>query len=91
MNPLLPAGYELRRGGGLDRALLVQFMQRTYEELFPGQPIAHLAQTVDSHLSVETPLWWVSAPDRSTTAGLWIGNAIDQVSGDRHAHIFLLL
>ncbi|MBD2089427.1 GNAT family N-acetyltransferase [Microcoleus sp. FACHB-1515] len=98
MNPPLPAGYELRRGSGLDRALLVQFMQRTYEELFPGQPIAersrngvaHLAQTVDSYLSADTPLWWVAAPDRTTAAGLWIGNAIDQVTGDRHAHIFLL-
>lgn len=90
MNPPLPGGYELRRGAAIDRALLVQFMQRTYEELFPGQPIAHLAQTVDSYLSADTPLWWVAAPDRTTAAGLWLGNAIDQVTGDRHAHIFLL-
>jgi ribosomal protein S18 acetylase RimI-like enzyme len=26
----------------------------------------------------------------SPVACLWVGNAIDQVSGDRHAHIFLL-
>ena len=90
MNSPLPAGYELRRGSGLDRALLVQFMQRTYEELFPEQPLAHLTQTVDSYLSVDTPLWWVNAVDRSTAAGLWLGNAIDQATGDRHAHIFLL-
>lgn len=90
MTAPLPAGYELRRGSSLDRALLVQFMQRTYEELFPGQPIAHLAQTVDSYLSSDTPLWWVASPDRATAAGLWIGNAVDQVTGDRHAHIFLL-
>ncbi|NEQ29359.1 MAG: GNAT family N-acetyltransferase, partial [Microcoleus sp. SIO2G3] len=79
MTAPLPAGYELRRGSSLDRALLVQLMQHTYEELFPGHPIAHLAQTVDSYLSSETPLWWVSAPNSRTVAGLWIGSAIDQI------------
>lgn len=90
MNFSLPSGYELRQGSSLDRALLVQFMQRTYEELFPNHPIAHLAQTVDSYLAPDTPLWWVSAPNSQTIAGLWVGNAIDQIQGDRHAHIFLL-
>jgi GNAT superfamily N-acetyltransferase len=27
---------------------------------------------------------------RSPIAGLWLGNAVDQVTGDRHAHVFLL-
>ncbi|WP_246275745.1 GNAT family N-acetyltransferase [Brasilonema bromeliae] len=31
-----------------------------------------------------------SLPSSSPIAGLWVGNAIDQVQGDRHAHIFLL-
>ncbi len=91
-------GYRLRGGSGLDRALLVQFMQRTYQELYGDRALAHLAQTVDQYLSAETPLWWVE-PDqnsgdrlqrRSPIGCLWIGTAIDQVEGDRHAHIFLL-
>jgi ribosomal protein S18 acetylase RimI-like enzyme len=80
-------------------------MQRTYQELYPGQSLSHLAQTVDQYLSKETPLWWVnlelmpegktsgeivSSPVNLPVACLWLGNAIDQVSGDRHAHIFLL-
>uniref|UniRef100_UPI003013439B GNAT family N-acetyltransferase n=1 Tax=Hassallia byssoidea TaxID=482630 RepID=UPI003013439B len=30
------------------------------------------------------------APSSSPVACLWVGNSIDQVRGDRHAHIFLL-
>jgi GNAT superfamily N-acetyltransferase len=90
---LLP-DYRLWQGSSLDRALLVQFMQRTYRELYPGQSFAHLAQTVDQYLSPDTPLWWVkrdvsTGSDRAI-ACLWLGNAIDQVRGDRHAHVFLL-
>ena len=140
---LLP-GYSLRRGTTLDRALLVKFMQRTYQDIFPQQDFSHLALTVEQYFSSETPLWWVdfvvegvggvggdegdegdegdkgdkgdkggrgdasksSKSSKSSTpptpptphsplptppiACLWVGNAIDQVRGDRHAHIFLL-
>ncbi|MGI8501044.1 MAG: GNAT family N-acetyltransferase [Hassallia sp.] len=125
MNSLLP-GYNLRRGSTLDRALLVKFMQRTYQDMFPGEDFSHLARTVEQYFSSETPLWWVdfvggekgdlgtrgqgdletwrlggisspapSAPPASPAsyppvACLWVGNSIDQVRGDRHAHIFLL-
>lgn len=83
-------GYQWRLGSGLDRALLVKFMQLTYQELFPGgRDFSHLAQTVEGYLSKETPLWWVESEKR-TVAVLWMGNAIAQDSGDRHAHIFLL-
>ena len=102
---LMPVGYHLRLGSGLDRARLVQFMQRTYQEREATNSYAHLAQTVDQYLSRETPLWWVTcaAESRSESvsnsisnhlnqpiACLWLGTAIDQVHGDRHAHIFLL-
>ncbi|MCL1472116.1 GNAT family N-acetyltransferase [Argonema antarcticum] len=111
---LLLPGYQLHAGSGLDRALLVKFLQRTYQELFPVQNYSHLAETVDRYFSKETPLWWVEFvgkgedhPDSSPRGGgteggkggqkvcewvacLWLGNAIDQVNGDRHAHIFLL-
>lgn len=118
---LLP-GYFIRRGSTLERSLLVKFMQRSYQYLFPDQDFAHLARTVEQYLSKDTPLWWVDfegareedmgtqgrgdtgnflqtlspslrlplSASSSPVACLWVGNAIDQVQGDRHAHIFLL-
>ncbi|MDX2099379.1 MAG: GNAT family N-acetyltransferase [Leptolyngbyaceae cyanobacterium bins.59] len=96
-------GYQLRSGSGLDRALLVKFLQQTYRELNPDGNLAHLVQTVDQYFSKESPLWWVegelgettfrpgsASPYRQPIACLWLGNAIDQIWGDRHAHIFLL-
>jgi ribosomal protein S18 acetylase RimI-like enzyme len=72
-------------------------MQQTYQELYPGQSFSHLAYTVEQYLSRETPLWWVKQaestselPLPSAVACLWMGMAIDQIQGDRHAHIFLL-
>ncbi|MDB9305712.1 GNAT family N-acetyltransferase [Nodularia spumigena CS-591/12] len=70
-------------------------MQQTYQELFPQQDFAHLARTVEQYFSQDTPLWWVEYlgegdSPQSPIACLWVGNAIDQVQGDRHAHIFLL-
>lgn len=80
-------------------------MHRTYQEIFPIQDFSHLAQTVDQYLNSETPLWWVflgkqgvqfenssptSSPSPVPVACLWVGNARDQVRGDRHANIFLL-
>ena len=92
MSELL-SDYCIRTGSGLDRALLVKFMQRTYQELFPDQDFSHLAQTVEQFLSKETPLWWVEFIGTETVekvACLWVGNAVDQVRGDRHTHVFLL-
>lgn len=94
-------GYRLRVGSGLDRALLVKLMQRTYQELFPEQSFAHLSQTVDQYLSKETPLWWVMedtgqveqqpfSAASSPIACLWLGTSIDQIQGDRNTYIFLL-
>jgi len=96
---LLP-GYRLSTGSGLDRALLVKLMQRTYQELFSGQDFSHLARTVEQYFSDSTPLWWVEVAEaasgqvfphwRQPVACLWVGNAVEQVQGDRHPHIFLL-
>ncbi len=101
---LLP-GYIIRRGSALDRSLLLKFMQRTYQDLFPNEDFSHLEQTVKQYFSSDTPLWWVdflsqedggdngenspSSPS-SPIACLWVGNAIDQVHVNRHAHIFIL-
>ncbi|MEB3219308.1 MAG: GNAT family N-acetyltransferase [Nostocales cyanobacterium 94392] len=97
---LLP-DYTVRSGSTLDRALLVKFMQRTYQDMFPRQDFSHLSQTVEQYLSPDTPLWWVeySAEKQEIVKDifptrpigcLWMGNAIDQITGLRHAHIFLL-
>jgi ribosomal protein S18 acetylase RimI-like enzyme len=113
---LIP-GYWLRSGSGIDRAQLVKFMHRTYQELYQSQDLGHLAQTVEQYFSNQTPLWWVEClknsseeaeilpvppsssylnPNtqvqnlKSVVGCLWLGNAIDQATGERHAHIFLL-
>ncbi len=91
--PNLPDGYQLCAGTTQNRALLVRFLQLTYQELFPQQPsFSHLAATVEQYFAQQTPLWWVvpSPQDLHPIACLWLGTAIDQVSGDRYAHIFLL-
>lgn len=96
-----PHRYRLRPGFSRDRALLLKFLTATYHELFPQQEsFAHLAQTVDQYLDSQSPLWWVEltavenstapAPPISPIAGLWMGNAIDQVTGDRYTHIFMV-
>ncbi len=94
----------------LDRTRLLQFMRRTYRELYPEHHFEHLGQTIDAYFSSETPVWWIQSPPvegksvaqmglvnqhrpnavACTVACLWMGTAIDQVAGDRHAHIFLL-
>lgn len=92
------SGYQLLQGSALERATLVKFLQRSYQELFPEQNYLHLAETVDRYLSNETPLWWVEFASKAEyvsqssgrVACLWLGNSVDQVRGDRHAHIFLL-
>lgn len=99
MDMQLPDGYSLRQGEARDRALLVKFLRHTYKELFPYQPhFVHLIKTVDDYFSRETPLWWIEITKAMVldqvrsdqVACLWMGNGIDQVSGDRYSHIFLL-
>jgi ribosomal protein S18 acetylase RimI-like enzyme len=84
------AGYTLKSGSMLDRALLNKFMAITYTELFPGNALTHLQSTVEQYFSPDTPLWWVFDETQRAIACLWLGVAIDQSSGIRHAHIFLL-
>jgi GNAT superfamily N-acetyltransferase len=87
------AGYSLRPGFPRDRATLVKFMERTYGELDPHQPLGHIAATVDRYLSRDTPLWWVdpvNAREGSPIAALWLGFATDQRSGALHPYILML-
>lgn len=91
-------GYSLVDGSSLDRAVLLKFMQRAYREFSSPDSTAHLAETVQHYLSSNTPLWWVTpdaAPDAVANAStaiacLWLGTAVDQLKGDRHAYILLL-
>lgn len=86
------AGYTLRRGSGSDRALLVKFLGKTYQETIGTQNFQHLAETVEQHFSVETPVWWVAteATPPQTVGCLWLGNAVDQQQGDRHSYVLAL-
>jgi ribosomal protein S18 acetylase RimI-like enzyme len=74
------------------RDLLLDFLKRTYRHLYPNQTFDHLEHTVKHYFSADTPTWWVSAESDPDTpiAGLWLGNSIDQISGDRHAYVFML-
>lgn len=66
----MPTGYSLRLGSGLDRALLIKFMQRTYQEVEAADSYGHLARTVEQYLSNETPLWWVVPTAQATLESL---------------------
>ena len=77
--------------------------QELFPEL---EDFSHLTETVKQFFSRETPLWWVELDDAGVSDGssvvwsasshnqpvacMWLGNAVDQLKGDRHAHIFLL-
>lgn len=101
MAPEFVPGYQLRAGWGIEHGLLSKFMQATYTELFPGNDFAHVPKAVEQFLSNQTPLWWVEVVDDATQSDyltplpqpvgcLWMGNAVDQVQGDRNSHIFLV-
>jgi len=88
---MLPLSYILRSGGWSDRALLRQFLQATYQELFPNlQDFSSLKETVDIFLSPATPLWFVEEATGSAIACLWLGTALDQALGKPHSQILLL-
>jgi ribosomal protein S18 acetylase RimI-like enzyme len=86
--------YQLIAGNTFDIATLLRFLQITYQELYPQhQDYQHLQATVNRYFSAQTPLWFVTAADRernSEIACLWLGIAIDQVTGIRHPNIFLV-
>ncbi|MBE9076151.1 GNAT family N-acetyltransferase [Romeria aff. gracilis LEGE 07310] len=95
-------GYRLESGSPLDRARLVKFMQRAYRELGAVDSLSHLADTVERHLSSQSQIWWLMADENGFPVGLpgvarpepigclWLGEAIDQRSGQKQAYIFLV-
>ncbi|MEM6591321.1 MAG: GNAT family N-acetyltransferase [Cyanobacteria bacterium P01_H01_bin.119] len=91
------AGYRLCQGNPGDRSILATVMGRTYQELGQIDDISHVRHTVDQHLSDQTPLWWVfeidldgASAESQPVACLWLGTAVDQLHGDRHAYLFLI-
>jgi len=102
--------YRIEAGSSLQRTRLVKFMRRAYADIAKetGQETnstgAHLAATVQRHLTPESNIWWViDTKAASAPAGmpgvnsvfdpagcLWLTEAIDQRSGDKQAYVFLL-
>lgn len=103
-SPFPRAQYYLEVGSTLQRARLVKFMQRAYRDMGASQTGQHLADTVERHLSPRSQLWWLveRTPEKDLPAGLpgslnqepvgclWLGEAIDQRSGEAQAYVFLL-
>lgn len=87
---MLPEGFCAERGRSTDRALLLKFLHRSYRELYPETGFSQLQETVQSYFTPDTPLWWVRNAVGVIAGCLWMGTSIDQISGDRHSHIFLL-
>lgn len=71
---------------------MVKFMQQTYREFAPQAELAHLPQTISQFFGRATPLWFVELePSPVHPLGcLWLGNAVDQLQGDRYTHVLLI-
>ncbi|BAW96497.1 acetyltransferase, GNAT family [[Synechococcus] sp. NIES-970] len=87
---MLPTGFSIRQGKTADRPLLLKFLHRSYQEFYPETGFAHLQDTLGHYFTAETPLWWAQSTTGLSLGCLWLGSSIDQISGDRHSHIFLL-
>ncbi|PSF36618.1 GNAT family N-acetyltransferase [Aphanothece hegewaldii CCALA 016] len=86
----LPDGYQLRVGTKSDRTLLLDFMYKTYQEFFLEQKkFSHLADTVAQYFSQTTPLWWIEF-QKKPVGCLWMGSGVDQITGQRYSHIFIV-
>jgi GNAT superfamily N-acetyltransferase len=91
---LVTQNYRCWAGKHSEQTLLLRFMHQAYQELCPMTSLDHLNQTVEQLWSDQAGFWFIE-PTLPTLSGeaqgcLWLGNAIDQVSGDRYTHIFLL-
>lgn len=84
--------FNARLGTRGEQYLLLQFMQRTYKELHPGHDYQHLRAVIDQYWSTDTPYWLVTPENEAHrfVACLWLGTAVDQVTGDAYTHIFIL-
>lgn len=96
ISPWTVPGFCLRVGTSADRALLLQFMGQAYQETHPSCSLQHLSQTLDQYWSHDTPVWFVRTMGNGQAhrsidiACLWLGRAVDQISGTSYTHVFLL-
>lgn len=65
-------------------------MQHTCQEIDPNCQRSHLVQTVDHYWSRESPIWFVAPIEQQPVACLWLGRAIDPLTGERYTHLLLL-
>ncbi|WP_299486031.1 GNAT family N-acetyltransferase [Acaryochloris sp. IP29b_bin.137] len=92
MSEVLLPGFGFRLGAGSERYILLQFMQYTFEELYPGNNYHHLQEIIDQYWSDQTPFWLVSpqSDNQHFVGCLWLGTAIDQVTGEAYTHLFVV-
>ncbi|MDY6939797.1 MAG: N-acetyltransferase [Cyanobacteriota bacterium] len=106
MSPDFLPGYSLQRGSSGDRPWLVKFAAQTYRELEPDRDFSDIDRTIEQYWSPETSVWFVEVaddrvpikssglprgiPHRERVGCLWLGNALDRISGERHTHILLV-
>ena len=78
-------------------------MKCAYHEL-GATAFDHLAEAINQHLSDTTQLWWVepetspsiprvgfiNTPQPTPVGCLWLGTAIDQMTGQRQVYVFLI-
>ncbi|MDJ0899196.1 MAG: GNAT family N-acetyltransferase [Xenococcus sp. MO_188.B8] len=87
----LPPGYKIASGKKSEHLILAEFAKLTYQEICSSQEeYSHLTATIDRYFSSETPLWWVRTEDLQNIGCLWMGNAIDPLTNNRYAQIFLI-
>ncbi|MGB7414914.1 MAG: GNAT family N-acetyltransferase [Thermosynechococcaceae cyanobacterium] len=83
--------FQLRAGQRCDRTLLLTLMQRTYQETYPQCQGEHLEDAMGRYWSPDAPAWFVTLVDQTqTVACLWLGRAVDPVSGETYTHVLLL-
>ena len=74
-----------------DRKALLNFVQKTYQELRPGADLHRLRETVYQLWSEHNWFWVACVPHEPEPCGcLWLGSASDPLTGDGCPHIFLL-
>lgn len=59
------------------------------KNFFQNKKFSHLADTIAQYYSDATPLWWIEFKKKPVGC-LWMGSGIDQVTGQRYGHIFLV-
>lgn len=95
-----PNGYELVQGSSLDRSHLITTMGSAYAELGATQ-LGHLTRTVELYLEGSSILWWLkksgttqigfTAASQGAPIGcLWLGQAINQLTGQVQAYVYLV-